>query len=149
MLYKIEISEQERDEYASFLRSKKESLLKEVGNIEERLAKLFSTASEDVSQDTKIKTGASNSVRGSVGWKFKIDEVLKKATKPLTSNQILDKIIEVEPEIGDRRQGGRKSVSSTLSTNSLKATDRYIRATEKGIAVYSLNRTYGENEIAT
>jgi hypothetical protein len=143
-----------QEEYLEFLNYKKEKLLKEVDAIDELIAKaispngaktpptlqpLFQT-NEETSHNGN---GDSRAARGSVGWKYIIDEIFKTHTEGLTPNEVAD-IASKRSDVRMPKETARKSVWSTLLSNSAPKKDRYYAVKEKGRKVWRLNKDFKE-----
>jgi hypothetical protein len=82
------------------------------------------------------------STRGSVGWKFIIDEILEEfRTRPLNSGEIIANVMK-RPVNRFSRDIATKSVGSALSTNSKGDNPRYKKIFDKGVYYYSLNEDH-------
>ena len=136
-------------EYTEYLQYKREKLLKQVEEIDAKLAKIFSASPSkhtELLPNFKYQNNGNNSVnslRGSIGWKFIIDDFIKKATKYLSAMEIVDLVVS-RPDNTISREVAIKSVGSALATNSTDKKKRYLWKKDKGLKIYTLNKDYKE-----
>jgi hypothetical protein len=141
-----------KKEFEEFLQKKIETLSSELSRIKVIKEKAFSIKIADLdsldknTEDRRIGhrviENVSRSTRGSVGWKYKVDEVLKEYGE-LPFGKLLERIIAASPEID--KKVATKSVGSTLSVNTGKDNSRYNKKIERVVFYYSLNDDYKEN----
>jgi hypothetical protein len=139
-----------KDEYREFLGWKLNSLMEKrkdiqhaISEIEERLANDFSLPTKE---DSGATSGESNTpvknTRNSIGWKYRIREVLSIEDGRLTSAEVVNKLCESDTTIN--REVAIKSAGSALSTNSRNSDSMFIKEAVNGVFYYRNNPLYKE-----
>jgi hypothetical protein len=140
-----------KEEYLEFLQFKKESIIKkahdEALQLDEKIAKLFSEPQingkkhRPKAESAPVIRKAKNNTRGSIGWKFIIDEVLKKTENALSQTEISNAVVN-NPETPVSPAIAQKSVGSALRFNANKG--RYLIRKIKGVKHYTFNKDFVE-----
>lgn len=149
----INIPADYQKEFAEFLRHKREEVKKELDKLDDMIGKLISNqnghpvaanpATNGLNGHSTKVNGANTGSRGSVGWKHKIDKVLRAADSPLTFGEVIEGLIANEPSLGD--DFPRSSLGSALASNSVPPHNRYIKEKgEGGVTYYSWNLKFVE-----
>lgn len=148
MLADIKIDQDEYKEFLgwklSILKDRQKKTDEEIAEIEKVLANGFSVETKDHSFLTKAskENEVVKNTRNSIGWKYKIQEVLGRADSRLTSSQIVSRICDMDSTINP--DVATKSVGSALSTNSKNKDSMFIKETIQGVFYYINNPDYKE-----
>lgn len=134
------------EEYAEFLRYKKEKLLKqaelEAKNIEDQIAKILSEKKpsiEDALLHTTQFEDSIDSKKTTIGWRQILEKVFKSTSKYIGYAEIVEAVMEM-PDLNIPIETARKSISSNLGTYSKGSNPRYKAKEEDGRKVYQLVR---------
>lgn len=145
---KIDLSDQERNEYAEFLKSKKGKLAQEMNKVDETLSKLFNEPKEEGERMIIVKpenTTLPNVKPTEIGWKFLIDDILKNANgQKLSRSQIIEIFQNDLSQPQSRRDVAHKSIGSAVFMNSTKEKQRYLFDVVNDVKYYYLNEDYKE-----
>lgn len=146
----IEIPDNIQEKFVGLLKIEKERLLKELTQVDELLNKLGSNNNgfDKMPSGTGTRLFSptehtENKGRGNVGWKYKIDEVLRESVLgAMTSKEIVDAVCSTDRSL-DKRVA-IKSIGSALSQYSKPEKRKYLYTVKQGLKYYELNSDYVE-----
>jgi|GEM_PF-3468839 len=128
-----------KEQYAEYLRLKKEDILKQAEKIDREIAKVLSGESD--SPTTKISKPSNinpdKNKRETVGWRSILEGVFKNSNRALSYSEILEAVLD-NPVLDIDEDTARKSISSNLGTYSKGENKRYEYYEKEGKRYYKL-----------